>query len=495
MRFSRIAFLASLGFISGIFFASLFDFGFYFYFLLFALAVFFLSIFYQKKGGLIGILILGILFGVFWEERFENEIIPKCNEKICDLHFFNGREITFEGIVSEEPEEKEKYLQVIIEAKRLLKKDAKALRGKVLLVVPLGSDLKYGDFLKIEGKLMAPKKFSEEFNWPEYLRKERIYSTIFNPQIKVIQRNQGNKLKARLFDFKNKLEEKARNFLPPGGAILSAFTLNDRSRLSKDFKEKLSQAGLFHIIAISGLHIMVLFEIILSIFLFLGFWRKEGTFLAVILIFLYILMIGAPPSATRAGIMGGLLYLAKALGRKNQSAKTIVFAASLMLLENPLILTRDISFQLSFLASLGIIYLFPILKEYLGNDSQMKNLIAITLSCQIFTFPLIVFNFGSFSPLALVSNVLVLPILPFLLGTSLLYLLLGLIFPWLGSSLGLFLEVPYFYLTEVIEIISSFPLSKVTLKLPFFSVLAFYLILAIILIKLKNQIDKKNQIK
>lgn len=489
MSFSRGVFWICLGFLSGVFLASFFNPGFYFYFIFFLGGLIFISVFYKRSLSFGGIIIFGFLFGIFWEEKFEGEIVPRCDEKRCDIHFFNEKgEIAFEGSIIEEPEEKQKSLQIKLEARNLVAKDKeKALRGKVLLVLGPGSDLKYGQVLRVKGRLQTPKSLAQDFNWPEYLRKERVYSTMFEPETEVISQEEGNKFKAKLLVLKSKLKEKARSLSPPEGAILSAMTLGDKSRISEDLKAKLSRSGLAHIVAISGLHIMILFEIFLSLFLIFGLWRKEATFLTLFFIALYILMIGAPASALRAGIMGGLLYLAKALGRLNQSSQAIVFAASAMLFQNPLILARDVGFQLSFLAILGIIYLAPVLKSYLKNDSQIKSLLAITFSAQVFTLPLVVFNFGNLPFLALISNILVLPLLPFLLGASFFYLLLSLAFSWLSLPLSFFLEVPYLYLIKVIEIAARASLSSVTLNLHPAFLLFSYFILGIILIKISKK--------
>jgi len=143
-----------------------------------------------------------------------------------------------------------------------------------------------------------------------------------------------------------------------------------------------------------------------------------------------------------------------------------------------LILTRDIGFQLSFLASLGIIYLLPIFEgQFRVEDSVVKKLVALTFAAQIFCFPILIFNFGQFSILAPLSNILVVPFLPYFLGGGFLYLILGTIFSVLSMSLSLALWLPFTYLTGIVEVISSISFSAITLNIHWSFILIFYTVL------------------
>ena len=120
----------------------------------------------------------------------------------------------------------------------------------------------------------------------------------------------------------------------------------------------------------TGMHVAVLAAIIMPVLIGLGFWRRQAFYFSILLIFFFIVLTGGQASTIRAGIMVSFFLLAQQLGRANVSIRGIVFAASLMLINNPLILKSDIGFQLSFLAVIGIIYLNPFLKELFSSFSR-----------------------------------------------------------------------------------------------------------------------------
>lgn len=496
MTFSKIFFYFCLFFILGVGLTSFFDPGLFIYFLILILSLLIIVVFYpytkdfsvgiyKRKIATFGTCLLVLLLGMFWEEKFEKEIIPYCGADSCDIHFFNEKgEIIFEGLISEEPKEKMRSTQIIVKGERIIEAEDKhctkadLVRGKVLIFLSSDSFFQYGDRVRVKGDLKTPKNFTEDFNYKEYLRKDRIYSVVYSPKIKLVSSGNGNIFFRKIFSFKEKLKKTAKVLPPPEGAILSAMTLGDKSRLSQDFKDKLSRAGLSHITAISGMHIMVLFGILLFVFFKLGLWRWQATILTILFLIFYILMIGAPPSAVRAGIMGGLLYLGYMLGRLNQSSRAVVFAATGMIVINPLILTRDAGFQLSFLASLGIIYLLPIFSKWTkAEGSKIKELLGLTFAAQIFCFPILIFNFGQFPILAPISNLLVVPLLPYLLGIGFLFLIIGVIFSILAFPFSFILWFPFAWITKVADFISSIPFSSISLNLHWGIILIFYIVL------------------
>ena len=105
------------------------------------------------------------------------------------------------------------------------------------------------------------------------------------------------------------------------------------------------------------MNITIISSLILSFVLGLGFWRNQAFYFSAFIIFIYILMIGAPASAVRAGVMASILIAAQGFGRISSGARAVVFAAVLMLFFNPLLLRFDVGFQLSFLAILAFIFL------------------------------------------------------------------------------------------------------------------------------------------
>ena len=190
----------------------------------------------------------------------------------------------------------------------------------------------------------------EDFDYQEYLAKDKIYLVMYWPKINQLAENQGNWFFQRIFNFKDKLRNIIeQTLLPPQSAILKAIFLGDRFGLSDELKEKLNISGTRHITAVSGMHMIIMTQILLFLALGIGLWRGQAFYFVIIILIFYILMIGAPASAVRAGIMAGLLLLAQKLGRLRGAGRAVIFAAVIMLLINPLLIKSDVGFQLSFL--------------------------------------------------------------------------------------------------------------------------------------------------
>jgi competence protein ComEC len=484
MSFSRIFLFSQIFFILGIFLASFFDFPFYFYFSFAFLLLLFLPIFLKNKVFFLPILLFFFVFGIFWEDFFEIKQKPFCQKNVCNVNFFNKKETEFEGKVISSKESL-KTTQVILQAKKALKGNQVLLAGKVLLFLPKGVDLKRGEILKIKGKLQDPKNLSSL--WQNYLKKERILSVIFYPEIETKGVFQSFFEKS-ILNLKERLKKAASLLPPPEGALLLAITLADRSKISENLEKILSQSGLYHIIAISGLHILLLFEILISFFIFLGLWRRETTFLTIFLLLFYLFLINFPPSAKRAFVMGSILYLGLALGRLSFSFQSLTLATSLILISNPFALRYDPGFQLSFLASFGIITLAPKIKKALGNQSLFKNIFSMNLSAQIFTLPLSLYYFKTLPIFGILANILILPFLPYLLFFSFLFLILGIFSLKLAYLLSFLLKIPYFLLFKIAQILSK----GIELKIPLFFIPFLYLILIIFLLKFKK--GQKNKV-
>ncbi|MDD5551950.1 MAG: ComEC/Rec2 family competence protein [Candidatus Pacebacteria bacterium] len=483
MTFSKVFFYFCIAFLFGTFLASFFTPNFIFYLLFLVTGFIIFIVFYKRKLAIIGLCLLVFLFGAFWQEKFESEIFP--TEK--DIHYYNNKgKFSVEGIILKELQNKEKSIEATIKVERV---GEKVVKGNLLAFLEVGSKVKYGDKILLKEEIKEPENFTPEFNYKEYLRGKRIYSLMFYPEIKVLSSNHGNSVLSIIFLFKEQLKERAKILPTPEGAILSAITLGDKSRLSDNFKEKLSVSGLSHIVAISGMHIMIILGIFLFFFLFLGFWRREATIFSLILLFFYILLIGMSSSAIRAGIMGIFLYIGWAIGRLSRSVRSIVFAATAMVILNPLILARDVGFQLSFLAALGIIFLLPIFEKWLkAENSEIKKLICLTLAAQVLCLPVLIFNFGKIPVLAPISNILVVPFLPTLLISGFLFLTLALFSPYLAIYLSFVLKIIFSFVVFVVNFISSLPVATISFKIPIVFILVFYFIIGTLLFRKKRKI-------
>jgi len=318
------------------------------------------------------------------------------------------------------------------------------------------------------------------------------YSKIQNVKSQSIQNfnDRGNFVYLKIASFKSRLENSLDSSLsPPHSSILGALMLGEKTvsgedRLSWDLKQKLNKSGTRHITSISGMNIVILANILIGLGLILGLWRGQAFYFALVFIILYIIMVGAPPSAIRAGIMGGIVFFAQKVGRLSQAHRLLIIAATLMLAFNPLLLKFDIGFQLSFLATLGIAKLYPYLREKLSfipkkfDILEMQSTVSMTIPAIIFTAPILAYNFGQFSIVSIFTNILVVPILGLVLGLGFFAGIAGIIFQPLGQiffwPVWLFLE----YVYKIIDWSSKLPFASMEVAVfPWYLVFLYFALL------------------
>jgi len=484
MSASKIFLYLCLSFIGGIFLNSIFQIPQPFLLGFLILGIFLisvsLSLSLKRKAVLVIIgfcllfLVLGIWRHQIAEKKITNNELVQYNEQF--------QKTTLTGQIIKEPDIREKNIKLTIKLDNL--------DGKILVTTTKYSQYQYGDKLKITGDLLTPEEFPD-FNYKDYLAKEGIYSVVYFPEIEPIKRNQGNFIYTKILSFKNKLRESiSQNLSPPQSSILGAIILGDKSRISQEWKEKLNYAGVRHITAVSGMHVAILTSVLMSLLIGLGLWRQQAFYIAVILVILFIIMTGLQPSAIRAGIMGGLFLFGQYLGKQSVSSRAIIIAGALMLGQNPLLLRLDVGFQLSFLAMFGIIYLMPAFQNLLRkipNFFQLRNILAMTLSAQIFTLPILIYNFGYFSRIAPLSNVLIVPFLPYIMISGFIFGIVGIVFPVLGWILCWPCWLLLTYLIKTIDLFSQVSWASLTLEISWIWLFCSYLILGLITWQLRKK--------
>ena len=406
-------------------------------------------------------LVLGILRLQISEFNIAGDELSKLNDK---------GEISLTGVIIGEPDVKD--------TSQKLKIKTYDFGSTVLATTNRYPEYKYLDEVKITGKLETPIE-TEEFSYRNYLLKDHIYSVMYFSKIETTGKASGDPSFAKalagkpfsaiysgILWLKAKMRQSIRiSFLPPHSSILEGVILGNKSAIPQEVKDKFRITGLSHIIAISGMHVVILSSIVMYFLLFLGFWRNQAFYGAVIFILVYIVLVGLPSSAVRAGIMGIIYLLGQKIGRQAMSLRVIVLAAGLMLLLNPLFLFYDVGFQLSFLAVLGLILFEPILRNFIKflafiffrikfkeKYENFLMLFTVTISAQIFTLPIIIYNFGNISFVSIFTNILVLPVVPGIMLFGFLSALAGVIFSFLGWLLSLpcyFLLIYVFWVVDI----------------------------------------------
>ncbi len=467
---SQVFLYFCLSFILGIFFHSFFNLSHSLLvaFLISSIILFILFFFQGKTYFLVlGFCVLIFILGTW---HYETKINSLNRPELSQLY---GQKVEILGLIIQDPEIgiKNTKAEVFIPD----------LNAKVLIYSDLYPKLEYGNKIKIKGKLQQPPEF-EGFNYKDYLEKKEIYFLMSYPSIEVLEKNQGNILKTISIGFKTKIDQSLSRIVSYDLlGFFQALLFGDESNISSEWKEKLNITGTRHIAAVSGMNTTIISMMIMNFLLFLGFWRNQSFWISLVLIFFYILMIGAPASGVRAGIMAGLVLLSQYSGKISDPERLIVFAACLMLILNPLLLKHDIGFQLSFLAILGLIYFTPVFSKIfkkIPNILELRTNLSSTLGAQVFVFPVLIFNFGQISVLSPIVNILILPFIPLLTIGGFGIGFLGLI--W--SKLGLIVSLPFqLVLKLIIWIINIFSqISWVSIQIQVSEVFVFLCYLGLI---------------
>lgn len=284
------------------------------------------------------------------------------------------------------------------------------------------------------------------------------------------------------------LVDRVKSILPQNeGALFNAMVLGYEKDVSPQIKTDFNRTGTRHVMAISGMNISIVALMLMTLGITLGLWRRQAFWFAVAGVVAFVLLVGSPASAVRAGIMGILLLWAQNKGRLVEAWRPIVLAAFFMVALNPKLLVFDVGFQLSFLAVIGIMY-FKNFWERIFRWLRVKpirELIVLSLAAQTTTWPLMLYNFGSLAVISPLANIFVVPML-----NPIMFLGLGFaaIF-WSGYLSQIFLWPVWLILKitlKIVEFFGSFSWASVDLGKSGLVVFLFYPMLYIFWRYLEN---------
>jgi len=419
----------------------------------------------HRKPIIIASLCLIILFG---GAAYFQSSLPSVDED--SLQFYNDREtVAIKGMVNRDPDIRDKTTHLHFSATEIkLDKGWQEASGTALLFVPRYPTYSYGDVLLVTGKLETPPQL-DDFDYKDYLAHQGIHSTMLYPEIEILDMGKGATPLQWIYSLRNRLSQTLATILPePQASLAQGITLGIRGNIPSSVKAEFSRSGTAHLLAISGLHLSIMAGILLS----LGIWlfgkrRYLYIWLALGTIWLYALITGMHPPVVRGAIMASLFLTAELLGRQRSAFTALAFAAAIMIGISPQILW-DASFQLSFLAMSGLIFIFPPLqtlgrravKATLGEDGAAvttANIItdsfSVTLGAIIAVWPLIAYYFGIISFVAPLTTFLALPALPGIIITGALAGVLGLIALPAAQIIG---WLAWLFLSYILLVVSGF---------------------------------------
>lgn len=306
-----------------------------------------------------------------------------------------GQSVTITGKVAEDPDISKRGQTVV----RLgdIKYSGHKLPGTLWVTLDKNDVIRRSDYITVSGKLV------EGFGG--------FVASIYSANLEKVERPKPGDVAVDVRDW---FAEKVRQHVPDTEAALGlGYLLGLRRALPPDLNEALQIAGLTHVIVASGYNLTILVRLSRRLFVRVSKYLSMLSSVAMILGFMAVT--GLSPSMSRAGLVAGLSLLAGYYGRSIHPFILLPFAAAITLLINPQYGWNDLGWQLSFAAFAGVIILAPLLQRYFFGEKQPGNIRQIlgeTVSAQIATLPLLVVSFGVVSNVAVIANLLVLPLVP-----------------------------------------------------------------------------------
>lgn len=388
----------------------------------------------------------------------------------------NGEKVSLIGYVTAEPDVRMDGVRYIVETEKIGERED-VVTGRVYVKSGLYPRYNYGDVLSMDCNLKAPEPI-EDFAYDKHLARYGVFSICEGAKMKRIGTGEGNALFRGVLSLKAVVAERINTLWhEPYASFMAGLLYGYRGGLGQ-LNELFSRTGVTHIVAISGYNITLIATILVTLCINLYIPRKKAFWLVVVGICVFLIFAGLSASVVRAGIMGILVLLAKQLGRMSRIGNVLVLTAVIMTLQNPFILIYDAGFQLSFLSTVGLVYLSPHLGVYIDKFPEafgLRDSLVSTLSATIMTLPLILFQFGRLSVVAVPVNMLILWIIPFIMILGFFAVVLSFVYAPIASVLAWVAWSGMFYIVSTVTWFASIPFAAVDMHIPLFLMVVFYM--------------------
>ncbi|MCF6241662.1 MAG: ComEC family competence protein [Bacteroidales bacterium] len=408
----------------------------------------------------------------------------------------------FTGKIIEIPKETEKSIKAILEI-NAIKTDSswQNTKQKVITYFPkdsISKKLKYGDLLIINTRFRKVQNRGNpyEFDYVQYLASKNIHyqSYIKAGKWKRIAQNQGNYIYSLAYSVRNKLLiiYKEKGISGDEFSVLAALTLGVKDFLSDDITQAYSSSGAMHILAVSGLHVGIIYLIVNSLLFFMDkkrLLRILKSCLLISFIWFFAFITGLSPSVRRASLMLTLIIIGQVSVRHPSIYNSIAASAFLILLVNPLIILQ-VGFQLSYAAVIAIVYFQPKLYRIF----EIKNwfidkiwaLTSVSIAAQIGTFPISIYYFHKFPVYFFLSNLIVIPAAYLIISLAIALLLFHSI-GFLSDFFAFILKQVLFSLNYSTKMIESLPFSSINhISFSLFENIVLYLLVVVWIIYFIN---------
>ena len=421
------------------------------------------------------LILLSISLGLWRTDSFAS------NFGVSDLQSQLGNTVTLQGVVVEEPDVREKSVHLMLQTESDL----------VLVTTNLFSDIEYGDVVEVKGKINVPKSFASdvgrEFDYPHYLLAKGVEYTVSYGAVTRSSRGEGNFVIAALLRAKQAMLSSIQNVIPePQAGLGEGLLLGVKQAMGADLEKTFRTAGIVHIIVLSGYNIMLIISF--SMYLLARFFSKRVRLMVGLsLIICFALMVGLSATVVRASVMAGIFIVAQLLNRTYDLVRSLLFAAAVMVFINPYLLLYDIGFQLSFMATLGLVLITPKLDVLSPHLFGAKEYLLSTVATQIAVLPLLLYYMGEISVVAIIVNLLVLPMVPLAMLTTFIASVIGFISTTLALPVAFLAYLSLSYIVAIARTAAALPFALVNVSyFPVSFILIFYGALGAVLVWLSR---------
>ncbi len=457
------------------------------------------AIFWKGNRGYLLIIALFLLATSLGMLRYH---IKDASEPKHVLDNFVGEQISLEGVIKSEVENRESNQRIILTAEKIeYLGTTYPIHQKILVTTDFFPEYYYGDRIKASGKLKTPKNFitdiGKTFDYQDCRMKDSIYYTVSFAHIEFRNDREGSFITTRILSLKKHFLQNIERVIPaPASGLMAGLLLGVKGSLGDKLHQAFIDTGLVHIIVLSGYNVTIIAEAVIKTLSFASV--TAGIYAGAVFILLFAIMTGGGATIIRASIMALLALLARLTGRGYEITRALMVAGVVMVFQNPYVLVFDISFQLSFLATLGLIYVTPVFEKWfkrLPNTFAIREITSATFATQAFVLPFLLYKIGNLSIIAPITNVLVLSFVPATMFYGFLAGLAGFITHFLAVPFGFIAYILLRYEIGVVTFFSKLPFASFTIsRFPLIAMIICYIAIGYGLYKFYNNKtnDQKN---
>ena len=328
----------------------------------------------------------------------------------------------------------------------------------VLVTASRFSGVREGDSVEIKGGKISDLDDVRSFSkgYADYLKRRGISATWGFAEVKV--ENRGS-------EFLNKLHNVVRRridrlFIEPDASVVKAMLLAERGTLPDGIVSNFRATGVSHVLAISGLHVSLLISLFLGLLMLMPMRPVARTIVIILMLWLYVVFIGAPISTVRAASFWTIVLMAARLHKLVSLPTVLLLTVTILLSISPLLI-EEVGFQLSLSAVMGIFLILLIVRKWLlfwqGFAHFLVTLVMVSLGATLATAPIVAYHFGNIALVGVLANVLVVPVVPVVLVFAMMSIALSFFVESAAQVMAYLLHLVIFWIEMITRLLALVP--------------------------------------